>query len=54
MKTTKEVYVRPVLTKHELLREITAAYSGGRGDGGVRDRIEDIVCQIFPRLPRCN
>ena len=53
MKTTKGTYVRPVLTKHDLLRDITAAYSGG-GGGGVRDRIEDIVCRVFPRLPRCN
>ncbi|WHZ29229.1 MAG: hypothetical protein OJF51_004030 [Nitrospira sp.] len=52
MKTTKEVYVRPILTKHDLLRDITAAYSGG---GSVRDRIiEGIVCRVFPRLPRCN
>lgn len=54
MKTTKEVYVPPVLTKHDLLRDITAAYSGSSGDGGIRDRIEDIVCRVFPRLPRCN
>ena len=51
MKTTKEAYVRPVLTKHELLRDITAAYSGG---GGVIGRIENIVCRAFPNLPRCN
>jgi len=54
MKAMKEVYVRPVLSKHDLLRDITAAYSGSGGDGGVRDRIEDIVCRVFPRLPRCN
>lgn len=52
MKATKEVYVRPVLTKHDLLRDITAAYSGG--GGGVRGRIEEIVCRVFPHLPRCN
>jgi hypothetical protein len=28
MKTKKEVYISPVRTKHELLRDITAAYSG--------------------------
>ncbi|MDC8447078.1 MAG: hypothetical protein LV473_01855 [Nitrospira sp.] len=54
MKTTKEVYVQPVLTKHDLLRDITAAYSGSGSGGGIRDRIEDIVCRVFPRLPRCN
>src|SRR5690349_768903 len=54
MKATKEVYVQPVLTKHDLLRDITASYSGSGGDGGVRDRIEDVVCRVFPRLPRCN
>lgn len=53
MKTTKEAYVRPVLTKHDLLRDITAAYSGS-GGSGIRGRIEDIVCRVFPRLPRCN
>jgi hypothetical protein len=53
MKTAKEVYVRPVFTKHELLRDITAGYSGG-GGGAVRDRIEDVVCRFFPNLPRCN
>ena len=51
MKTTKELYVQPVLTKHELLRDITAAYSGG---GVLKDRIEDIVCRVFPNLPRCK
>lgn len=52
MKIAKEVYVPPVLTKHDLLRDITASYSG-RG-GHIRERIEDILCQRFPRLPRCN
>lgn len=52
MKTTKEVYVPPVLTKHGLLRDITAAYSGG-GDR-IRDRIEHIICRFFPHLPGCN
>ena len=51
MKTPKEVYVRPLLMKHELLRDITAAYSGG---GGVIGRIENIVCRVFPNLSRCN
>jgi len=51
MQSTKEVYVRPVLTKHELLRDVTAAYSGG---GVLRDRIEDITCRLFPNLPRCR
>jgi hypothetical protein len=49
MKNTKEVYVRPVLTKHELLRDITAAFSGGGGTGG-----GGLLCRLFPRLPRCN
>lgn len=34
---TKEMYVEPVLTKHELLRDITAkrsGYGGGRGGMG--------------------
>lgn len=49
MKTTKEVYVRPVLTKHDLLRDITATFSGGGGIGG-----GGLLCRLFPRLPRCN
>lgn len=50
MKTTKEVYIQPVLTKHGLLRDITAAFSGGQRQQ-VRDRI---ICHLFPNLPRCN
>ena len=53
MTTTKESYVRPTLTKHGLLRDITAGASGG-GGGHARDRINAIICQFFPRLPRCN
>ncbi len=30
----KEMYVQPVLTKHELLRDITATKSGHGGGGG--------------------
>ncbi|MGC4098022.1 MAG: hypothetical protein QM706_12980 [Nitrospira sp.] len=47
----KEAYVSPALTKHELLRDITAAYSGS---GTTRDRIEGALCRLFPRLPGCN
>lgn len=47
MKTTKEVYVQPILTKHDLLRDITAAYSGG---GRLRDRI----CRRWPNFPGCD
>jgi hypothetical protein len=53
MEAAKEVYVQPVLTKHELLRDVTASYSGG-GGGAVRDRIENVVCRFFPGLPRCD
>ncbi len=52
MKTAKEVYARPVLTKHGLLRDITASFSGG--GGGIKGRIEEIICRVFPQLPRCN
>ena len=31
---TKEMYVQPVVTKHELLRDITAKRSGHGGGGG--------------------
>lgn len=51
MRTTKEAYVSPILTKHDLLRDITATYSGS---GSTRDRIEGIICRIFPNLPGCN
>ena len=50
MKTTKEVYARPVLAKHELLRDITATFSGS---GGGSD-LGGIICRFFPGLPRCN
>lgn len=50
-KTTKETYVSPVLTKHEILRDITAASSGS---GGTTGPIETTICRLFPRLPRCN
>lgn len=49
MRATKGVYVRPVLTKHDLLRDITAGYSG---NGAARDRIESVLCRFFPRLCR--
>ena len=52
MKTEKEVYVPPVLTKHELLRDITAAFSGG--GGAIKDRVGDIVCRVAPRNPHCD
>ena len=54
MKTKKEVYVPPVLTKHELLRDITAAFSGGHGGGAIKDRVGDIVCLVAPRNPHCD
>ena len=50
-KTTKETYVSPVLTKHEILRDITAASSGS---GGTTGPIETLICRVFPNLPRCN
>jgi len=53
MKAMKEVYVQPVLMKHELLRDITAGYSGG-GRRERIDRIERIICRFFPRFSRCN
>ena len=31
---TKETYVKPAVTKHELLRDITAKRSGHGGGGG--------------------
>ena len=46
MKATKEVYVRPVLTKHYLLRDITAAYSGG--GGGIKDLLRMLSAGFFP------
>lgn len=49
MKVKKEVYVKPVLAKHELLRDITAGYSGNRY---TRDRIESAICRFFPQLCR--
>jgi hypothetical protein len=30
----EKLYVQPALTKHELLRDITATRSGGHGGGG--------------------
>ena len=54
METKKEVYVPPVLTKHELLRDITAAYSGGHGGNGIKGRMEDIICRVAPRNPHCD
>jgi len=51
MKTTKELYVRPALTKHELLRDITATFSGG---GVIRDRITDAICKRWPNFTSCN
>ena len=49
--TFKAPYISPVLTKHEILRDITAASSGS---GVVRERIEGVVCRLFPRLPGCD
>ena len=46
MKTRKEAYVRPACTKHGLLRDITAGFSGSG--------IKPIICKYFPGLPRCN
>jgi len=54
MKTKKEVYVPPVLTKHERLRDITAAYSGGHGGGDIKGRVGDIVCRVAPHNPHCD
>jgi len=54
MKAMKEFYVQPVLTKHELLRDITAGYSGSGGTRDRIDRIERIICRFFPGLPRCR
>jgi hypothetical protein len=54
MKTKKEVYVPPVLTKHELLRDITAAFSGGGRGGAIKGTIGDIVCRVAPRNPHCD
>lgn len=55
MKTKKEVYVPPTLTKHELLRDITAAYSGGHGGGApLPDRVANIVCRVAPHNPHCD
>lgn len=54
MKAMKAIYVQPVLTKHELLRDITAGYSGSGGTGDRINRIERIICRFFPGLPRCN
>jgi len=51
MKPKKEVYDKPALTKHGLLRDITAAFSGG---GGTIGSIDNVICRIFPRLPRCK
>lgn len=51
MKVAKEVYASPVLTKHELLRDITATYSGG---GVIRDRLRDLICRRWPNLQICD
>jgi hypothetical protein len=54
MQTKKEVYVLPARTKHELLRDITAAFSGGHGGGGIKGTIGDIACRVAPRHPHCD
>lgn len=51
MKAKKEVYVPPVLTKHGLLRNITAAFSGGHGGGAIKTVLE-ISSAGLPRVTR--
>lgn len=49
MNGAKEVYARPALAKHELLRDITAT-SSGRGGGDGERNPKEIICKILPFL----